>query len=618
MGLLDDAIIFDVEGDGLEAEKLHCLVQATLDGKEICYTDYQQMRDFLSSAKVLVGHNIICWDIPTLERVLGIKIEAELIDTLPLSWALFPDRVRHGLEYWGVDFGVPKPAIADWQYLTSKEYAHRCTEDVKINKLLWKKQLDFLRDLYDNDKQVLRYIRYLSFKMQCVRLQEDSKWRLDFKSGVKLLEGLSKEFEDKTEALAAVMPKVPKRRIKKRPAKLFKKNGALSKAGEEWEIFCKEHSLDKTTTEEYEYVHHFEEPKPTSHQQIKNWLFSLGWKPCTYKYNRNKETGDVKKVPQVADKGDLTPSVKALLDKEPDLVHLDSYGIVSHRIGVVRGLLESMDKEGFVKARVQGLTNTLRFQHAECVNIPAVDKPYGKEIRGLFMARDGYELCGSDQSSLEDRTKQHYMWPFDPDYVEEMMTDGFDPHLDICIAGGILTPSQCEAHKSGVEDFSQQRKLGKAANYACVYGASGATVARSAGISEPEGNRLVEAYWRRNWSVKAIAENCKTKVVKGSKWLYNPVSGFWYSLRHDKDRFSTLNQGTGVYCFDLWIKFILEERKQLTAQFHDEIILEVRKGFRQECEALLKRSEEKVNKTLKLNRELDISVDFGDSYDKIH
>ena len=40
-----------------------------------------------------------------------------------------------------------------------------------------------------------------------------------------------------------------------------------------------------------------------------------------------------------------------------------------------------------------------------------------------------------------------------------------------------------------------KRKLGKAANYSCVYGAGGATVARSAGISEREGSKLVEAYW---------------------------------------------------------------------------------------------------------------------------
>jgi hypothetical protein len=45
--------------------------------------------------------------------------------------------------------------------------------------------------------------------------------------------------------------------------------------------------------------------------------------------------------------------------------------------------------------------------------------------------------------------------------------------------------------------------------------------------------------------MNAFEETIKTM------WLYNPVSKFWYSAIY-KDIFSTLNQGTGVYCFDTW------------------------------------------------------------------
>lgn len=614
MGVLDKAVVFDVEGDGLEATKLHCLVAS--DGTST--TDYEEMRQFLANAEVLVGHNIIRWDIPTLERLLNIKVKALLVDTLALSWTLFPNRVRHGLEWWGVDFGIPKPKIDDWESLSSEDYLHRCAEDVKINLELWEKIKDYLGLLYDSEEAALKYIKYLTFKMQCARMQEESKWRLDVKSAEELLEELEGEHLVKTEALASVMPKVPVYKTKKRPAKCFKINGEPSKAGLDWFEFCEIHSLDKDSEEEYKYVHSFNKPKPTSHQQVKDWLFSLGWRPCTYKYVRDKETNDVRKIPQVQEGGLLTKSVLSLIEDNPELGHLDSYGVVSHRIGVVKGLLTNVDSEGFVKAEVQGLTNTLRFIHSVCVNIPAVDKPYGKRIRGLFIAREGYELCGSDMSSLEDRTKQHYMWPYDPEYVKEMMTDDFDPHLDLCVSGGILSAANVQDHKVGAKDFGKERKLGKAANYSCVYGASGATVARAANIAEPVGNKLVEAYWKRNWSVRAIAENCKTRTINGQKWLYNPVSEFWYSLRHDKDRFSTLNQGTGVYCFDSWVRFILSKRKQLTAQFHDEIILEVKKGARDKCKQLLKSSVMKVNKVLKLNRELDVDIAFGSTYADIH
>jgi hypothetical protein len=108
--------------------------------------------------------------------------------------------------------------------------------------------------------------------------------------------------------------------------------------------------------------------------------------------------------------------------------------VVKHRIGLVKGFLDNVDSDGYVMAQIQGFTNTLRFKHAVCVNIPSSRKPYGAEIRSLLTVRnDDYVLCGSDMASLEDRTKQHYMWDYDPEYVKEMMTPDFDPHLDLAL-----------------------------------------------------------------------------------------------------------------------------------------------------------------------------------------
>jgi DNA polymerase I-like protein with 3'-5' exonuclease and polymerase domains len=297
---------------------------------------------------------------------------------------------------------------------------------------------------------------------------------------------------------------------------------------------------------------------------------------------------------------------------------LDGLSVISHRISILKGFLSAVDEEGYVQAQVQGLTNTLRWKHKVCVNLPGVDKPYGEDIRGCLIAPEGYVLVGSDMSSLEDRTKQHYMWDFDPAYVKEMMTDDFDPHLDLCVAGGMLTDDQVRDHKEGVQDFSSARKLGKAANYACVYGAGGATVARSAGISELEGNRLVEAYWKRNWSVEAIAASQVVKTCRRQKWLYNPVSRLWYSLRHEKDRFSTLNQGTGVWCFDTWVKYVRQGGLPLVGQFHDEVCGVLKEENKDRANNLLRKAIDQTNEELKLNRELDIDIQFGLTYADIH
>jgi len=70
-------------------------------------------------------------------------------DTLGLSWVLFPERVRHGLDPWGEDLGVIKPKVTDWENLTYEEYKHRCQEDVQINWLLWQKIKGKLGELYE-------------------------------------------------------------------------------------------------------------------------------------------------------------------------------------------------------------------------------------------------------------------------------------------------------------------------------------------------------------------------------------------------------------------------------------------------------------------------------------
>lgn len=111
-------------------------------------------------------------------------------------------------------------------------------------------------------------------------------------------------------------------------------------------------------------------------------------------------------------------------------------------------------------------------------------------------------------------------------------------------------------------------------------------------------------------------------------WLFNPISKLWYSLRYEKDIFSTLVQGTAAYVFDLWLMYILEDREELTGSFHDEIILCVEDGYASYNEEtkkwegpivdFLKSKIKRVNEELKLNRELDIDVQFGTNYGQIH
>jgi hypothetical protein len=598
--------VFDIEADGIDATKIHCMIA---NGEEVDKTFFEN----LSSDSVLIGHNVVRYDIPVLERLLGIKIKAQLIDTLALSWYLFPTINRHGLEQWGERLKIEKPTITDWENLSREEYLYRCKEDVKINTKLWGLQKSLLIKIYDSDYQPL--VRYLSFKMKMAMLQEKSKWKLDVDKANTLLNELELKNEQAINELSKVMPTVPKIANRKRPKLPYKQDGSLSVAGERWKVLAEANGFTIEYDHEIEEVVGQDEPNPTSSKQIKDWLFTLGWKPMTFNFVDDRE------IPQVKTKdGELCKSIKKLSDLHPEVLVLDSMAVVKHRIGLVRGLLKN-EQNGFVQACIQGLTNTLRFKHAVCVNLPSARKPYGLEIRGLLTAKtDNTELCGSDMCSLEDRVKQHYMWEHDEEYVKEMSKPDFDPHLDLALSAKAITQQEMQDYKNGnkLDRISQLRYNYKGGNYALQYGAGIKTLAKQLGITMKEAKVISEAYWERNWGVKAISDSMVTKEVEGATWQYNPVSKLWYSLRSDKDKFSTLCQGTGTYLFDAWVGFILKEREQLTANFHDEIILEVKKGNRDKCVKLLENSIKKVNRMLKLNRELQVDVQFGANYSEIH
>lgn len=619
---------FDMEADGFNPTKIHCIAM-NVKGKLYDETDYDRMRSFFEKADVLIAHNCVRFDIPHIERLLKIKIKARLVDTLALSWYLYPKRIRHGLAEWGEEFGVPKPEVEDWDNLPLEVYVHRCREDVKINQRLWEKIWKDLLKLYGDADKAWRLIDYLTFKMDCAREQEASRWLLDVVKCTTTRDKLVALQEEKVKELALVMPKVAVYGKLKKPAKLYKLNGELSVTGKKWFECLERNNLPADTEGVVEEQVGWKEPNPGSHSQVKDWLYSFGWEPQTFEFKRDKETGDVRQIPQINLKhgAGVCPSIKALFHKEPGLAVLEGLSILTHRIGVLNGFLANVDEDGYVQAKITGLTNTLRFKHGVVVNLPGIDKPYGADIRGCLVCPEGFELAGSDMMALEDRTKQHYMWPHDPEYVKEMMKPGFCPHLDLAVIAGLMTAEEVLQYKGADKEFEktpiykalkQVRAVGKKVNYTAVYGAGDAAVARAAGLPKHKGAELREAYWKRNWSVLAIAAEQVVKKCLGGMWLFNPVSELWYSLRYEKDRFSTLNQGTGVWAFDTWVKHIRNGGPPVLAQMHDEAVMLIRLGQRERCTAHLRKAIDKTNEELKLNRELDCSVDFGFSYADIH
>lgn len=624
--MVTDVSIFDIEANGLTPTKIWCLAIKDSKGSKST-TNYDHMRKFFTKAKILVGHNITRWDVPVVERLLNIKITALIVDTLALSWYLYPDVMKHGLEDWGEELGVAKPEIDDWHNLTIEEYIHRCETDVKINSLLWDKMWRYLNDIYDTEEEIWSFIRYLADKMDCAREQERSRWKLDVDRCSTELEKLLSVQTETVAKLISAMPKVKKYTSKSRPAKPFKKDGSFSTVGARWFALVRGHypnfnddevvAFDGTIDVEVAEV----DGNPNSSQQVKEWLYSLGWKPETFKYVRDGD--DVRAIPQInLEHGTgICPSVSRLSSVDSGVEYLEGLGVISHRISILRGFIDNVDSDNFIQAQVAGLTNTLRFKHKTIVNLPKVNKPYGDIIRGVLIAPDGYELCGSDMNSLEDRLKQHYIYPYDPDYVNEMNRSDYDPHLSLALLAGSISSDAMAAYISGHDkSIKPIRDIFKNGNYACQYGAGPPRLALTANISLAEAKKVHAAYWKKNWAIKEVAKAQRVRTVKGQMWLQNPINKFWYALRTEKDIFSTLVQGSASYVFDKWVSIFRKARPQLTAQFHDEVVLCVRQaeGVREKATALLQSAIRQLNEELNLNRELGVDVQFGARYSDIH
>ena len=654
--------ILDMETDGLydEVTKMHCIyiqyfIGNKLVGARVATTEIelqQILSQLLAEGYILVGHNLKIFDLPVIKKITNGRINypGRAWDSLAISYCLYPDQEKHGLEYYGNKYNVPKPIIKDWNNLDVTDYIERCKTDVVINSIMFFNMFNLALAIYDNDvNAVCRYFDYLSFKFDCAAEQVENPLHLD----IPYLERTEIELKDKYAKAKAEVEGVMPKNIKgysNYPAKPLKQDGSLSSAGQKWLDKLEEKGLPLTHIEP---IPIYEEPKITSPIQVKKWLFSLGWIPTVYKYSKTK-TG-VNKVPQIQDEQkNLCQHLTLLSETTDEIKYLEGFYMIKHRKEIVTGMLKKVNRQtGTLPAEVLKFTNTLRFTHVKpIVNLPGVGKPYGKEIRGAIIAPPGYTSVGSDMKSLEDTTKQHYMYYFDPKYVTEMRVPGFSPHLDIGVQGDMITKEEAdfyiwfEAIKDGNEEIEKLylpkvsprflemspeekgveikriggiRKDAKQVNFSAVYGVGPPKLSLTTGWSLTKATEMLKVYWEVNKSVKQIAAACTYKKIGKSLWLYNPVSRFWYSLRDPKDIFSTLNQGTGVYVFDTWVRHARRLGVKVSLQYHDEIyfiILDELAGER--VDTMLLEAVRLTNEELKLNVMIEISIDKGKNYADTH
>ena len=160
-----NTLVFDLESNGLlnDVTKIHCLViheQET--GETIAYNDEGNAEPItrgvqrLEDADVIVGHNVIGYDIPCLRKIYSwFAPTAMVVDTLLLSRLYHTDILnvdqdkkfphmplqlwgRHSLEAYGYRLGEYKGSFGkdtDWQEW-SQEMQDYCVQDVNVTRKL--------------------------------------------------------------------------------------------------------------------------------------------------------------------------------------------------------------------------------------------------------------------------------------------------------------------------------------------------------------------------------------------------------------------------------------------------------------------------------------------------
>lgn len=499
-------IVFDIEADDLldKVTKIHCLSYKKQGSEVETIRTKKEFKHFFNQDVYFCGHNVVDYDRRLIKKIYGIDVPLNrFIDTMFLSQYLNDHLPRHSLqsvsEYYGFE---SKIEVEDWKGLTFEEYKERCETDVNINFNVFTEMFKELWTLYDgNRSEIMRLLSYLTHKAQAQLQWQYKGIKIDVpvvEESFAEIEGL---IEDKRKILAEAMPPKANYTTYSIPNSKYKKDGSHSAHYSNWlkrlendtlQVRDEEGDWVDAITVEYKeedleqirIVINYEEPNPGSSHQIKAWLFGLGWDPCTF--NDIREDGQVvRRVPQInnpEDKTEVVDSIKLLAQKEPALEELSSYSTLVHRVGKLKAFLEMKNEDDRVFMSASSLTSTMRIKHKKPLeNMPKPYLPYSSAIRSSLIAGEGNVLIGADLSSIEDKTKRHFIFHLDPEYVKRQEAPGYDPHSAIAVLAKIMTEKEAEFHskwkdekirdleiKARFEEIDHKRDGAKTANFSCL------------------------------------------------------------------------------------------------------------------------------------------------------
>tara|TARA_R110001592_G_scaffold3221_1_gene18083 strand:- start:433 stop:2211 length:1779 start_codon:yes stop_codon:yes gene_type:complete len=587
---------FDIETDGLDATKVHCIC-AMLDNDEPTVYNFLGgeanglFRKWLASESIdtLVGHNIIGFDVPVLRRITGMDWSFNLRDTLVLSRLHNPSlEGGHSLRAWGERLGKYKDDYQGGWEEYSQEMLSYCQQDVRVTKALdnhFVKHLTF-SEAIDIEHQTANIIKQQTDNGMI--LNEERAYELLSEMKEKVLD-IEDEVHERFKPLPLWIDLVhPKDKMKN-------KDGTISKRYQA--------QLDKGAHFNNCDWGYFEYPDFNlgSRQQIAKYLQHFGWKPKKF-----------------TDKGSIIVDEKILKSvKIPEAQLIVDYLTITKRVAMVKSWVEAINED---TGRIHGNVNscgavTGRMTHSKpnCAQVPATrhdkktgevlwgfDGGYGADCRDLWTVPKGYKLVGCDASGLELRMLAHYM--NDDKYTNEILT------------GDIHTANQKSA---GL----QTRDQAKTFIYAFLYGAGDAKIGEVSNGGAKHGRMLKKNFLDNTPALKLLREKVTQSSEKG--WVAG-LDGRKLHIRSQHSALNTLLQSAGAVImkkalvlldsyarqYDLDYKFVLN--------VHDEFQCEVRNDQADFFGGLAVGAIVQAGKSFKLNCPLDGEYKVGETWQQTH
>lgn len=574
---MSSSYIFDLETDGLldEVTKIHCLVLKNIEtGEAIGYTGkgiWTEGIPKLEQADLIVGHNILKYDIPVFKKLGRFNPKGTVRDTLVCTRLIYADIKNsdfkrnefpkkligsHSLRAWGHRIGNYKDDYDGGWEEYSDEMLSYCFQDVEVTATLWKKILK--ADYSEQSIQLEHEVAEIIFR------QETAGFAFDTEAAGKLYTTLSARKLEIEEELGKHIPP--------------------------WEIEL------KTKTKLVPF-------NPASRDQCAKVLISHGWKPEVFTEAGKPKVDEttLSQITKNVSSDQLVPLAKLMTEYFLLIKRLGQLGDGSQawlkveRAGRIHG---SCNTNGAVTGRA-----THSFPNV--AQVPSVGAPYGHECRSLFTASPGNKLVGIDVSGLELRCLAHYMARYDGGAYGETVVNG-DIHTANQEAAGLATRPQA-----------------KTFIYGFLYGAGAEKLGSIVGAGSKEGAKLKARFLKK---IPALA-NLIDKVQQAAERGYLiGLDGRRVTVRSPHAALNTLLQSAGALICKQWmVEFdnALKEQGldgacQQVAWVHDEIQLDVKVGMEDDIGKLAVKSIERAGKHFNIRCELTGEYNVGNNWADTH